>query len=277
MKTSFLKDKIIQSSLSPYDNYCVGFSGKGGYITALILAIDSFRKRFSRPGSKILDSIMAYDRAEVTDTYIGQINMEIVSSFIGSQGLIWGYDLAKEEKLKIPSMLNKNILKKFRGIEIKNGENLRRAGKMLFGGRDKRHFPLLPGTHVPCAGKFHFEEGPVYLYAAASIGVPENREKSACILMEDVGKLKKVTPQVKQRILLNGIQSVLEIGKNHKINYREIFVDLVIKKINSNEMGCALIAIPYFHLAKKALHKNLAQQTLTEWERGAKSYFLSNQ
>lgn len=274
MKVSFSSNKIIQSALSPYDCYCLGYSGRGGYVTALIMSIGSFRKKLSHSGSKILDSILAYDRAEVADTYIGQINMEIVSSFCGPQGLIWGYDLAKEEGLKIDSILSKDIIKRFKGIEIKNGENLRKAARMLFGTKDKLHFPLLPGTHVPCAGRFYFEEGPSYLYGASAIGIPENRKKTACVLMEDVGKLKKITTKTQEKIYLNSIQSILEIGKNHEVRYEEIFVDFISKKIKANEIGCAIIAMPYFHLAKKAFNKNLTKQTLNKWFKKTQSHIV---
>lgn len=275
MEISFSKNKIIQSALSPYDRYCVGYSGRGGYLTALVMGVSSFKKRFSHSGSKILDAILAYDRAEVADTYIGQINMEIVSSFCGPQGLIWGYDLAKEETLKINSILSKNILKRFKEIEIKNGENLRKAAKMLFGTIGEFHFPLLPGTHVPCAGRFHFEEGPVYLYSAAAIGIPEDRKRAACMLMEDVGKLKKVTSRIKEKILLNGIQSILELGKNHRVNYKEVFVDFFARKIKTDEIGCALIAMPYFCLAKKAFTKNLTKQSLNKWFNSVQNHTVS--
>lgn len=273
MKISFSKTKIIQSALSPYEDYCIGYPGRGGYLTALIMSIGSFRRKFSHLGSEILDSILAYDRAEVADTYLGQINMEIVSSFCGPQGLIWGYDLAKEESSKIESILSKSIIRKFKKIKIKNGENLRKAAKMLFGTREKTHFPFLPGTHVPCAGRFHFEKGPCYLYGVFAIGIPKNRKKAACVLMEDVGKLKNVTPKIQEKIILNGIQGILEIGKNQNVEYKEIFVDFVSKKIETNEIGCALTVMPYFHLAKKAFTKNLIKQNLKEWFKEVQSHF----
>jgi len=196
--------------------------------------------------------------------------MSIVSSFCGPQGLIWGYDVAKENSLKQPNLKRE----KFNDATIKNAANLRKAAKELFGTKQKLHFPLLPGSHVPCAGRFLILEGPVLLYAAIAIGIPQNRDKSACLIMEDVGQLAHLN--MKSKIMLNVVLSVLEIGKNQNIKYKEIFVDFVSKKIMADEVGAALVAVPYFRLAKKALTKNLSKQTLQEWSESRKSYFLNS-
>lgn len=277
MQISFSKNEIIRSSLSPYDNYCVGYAGKGGYFTALVMGIGRFKKTFSRSGSKILDTIIAYDRAEIADSYLGQINMQIVSSFCGPQGIIWGYDVVSEEEINTPLQLQEARHQKLEGVEIKSGGFLRRASKALLGTNDARHFPFLPGTHVPCAGRFQTMEGPGHLYAGIGIGIPENRAKNACLLMEDVGILGQTSRSIEEKILLDLAQSILEVGKNQKIIYKEIFVDFVNKEIQSNEIGCALVAMPYFHLAKKASHENLTQQTLKEWTKNSERYFISNQ
>jgi len=90
----------------------VGYLGQGGYLTALIMGFGSFPKTFSHKGSEVLDSVLAYDRAEVEDIYLGQINMSLVSSFSGPEGLIWGYDCARKaeeawspKSIKLPADL----------------------------------------------------------------------------------------------------------------------------------------------------------------------------
>jgi histidine decarboxylase len=150
----FIKIKIIKSALSPYEHYCIGYPQKGGYFTALIMGIGVTKKVFAHPGSFVLDSIIAFDKAEIEQAYLGQINMEIVSSFCGPEGLIWGYDVAREESFKQLKFLDKKDLKNFKKIKILNGENLRKAAIELFGTKNNLHFPFLPGTHVPCAGRF---------------------------------------------------------------------------------------------------------------------------
>jgi len=280
MKPYFSKQKIIRSAVSRYDNYCVGYPYKNGYITGLIVAIDSSKLAFSHSGSRGLDSIVAYDRAETGGAYIGQINMSVVSSFVGPEGLIWGYDIAKEDSLNLPSYLPSKIIKnKFPNRIIKDAENLRQATIALLGTNAEKHFPLLPGSHVPCAAKFRFATGPTCLYATAAIGIPEERNKNACLLMEDMGQIISANSSIadaKQKIALGTIASVLEVGKNQHVNYKTIFVDVVAKEIAAGEIGCALVAVPYFHLAKKAYDEKLVKMDLKQWIKLKKKYFLNS-
>lgn len=280
MKTSFSKKGICTSAVSPYDNYCIGYSGGENYLTALVLGIGAFEKRFSHPGSNVLDRIVAYDRAETSEAYLGQINMSIVSSFCGPQGLIWGYDIAKKEDISLPASLQTFGLKMIEGIKIKSGENLRKAATALFGTNKERHFPFLPGSHTPCAGRFFTKSGPTNLYGIIAIGIPENREKVACLLMEDVGEItasEGIIQPIKERLMFNAIKSILEVGKNQNIRYQEIFVDFTVKKINPNEIGCVLVAMPFFLLAKKAFNNNLINQDLEAWIKSSQKDFLCNQ
>lgn len=282
MDILFSKNKIINSVLSPYDYHCVGYPGKGNYITALVMSAGAFEKTFSHSGSSILDSIVAYDKAEVAEAYIGQINMTMVSSFCGPQGLIWGYDLAKKEDISLPVFLPtfRENIKELKEVKLRNGENLRKATVDLFGTNKEKHFPFLPGTHVPCAGRFYTKSGPTILYGAIAIGIPEDRSKAACLLMEDVGEITAsegiITP-IKERLMVNTIKSIIEVGKNQNIEYQEIFVDFITKNIAANEIGCVLVAMPYFLLARNAFNENLVNQDLKEWMKNASQYFLSNQ
>lgn len=281
VEPSFSKERILQLALSPYDYHCTGYSpGNVSYITALIMGTGSFKETFSHAGSKVLDSIIAYDKAEVAEANIGQINMGFVSSFCGPQGLIWGYDIVREEGLDLPSYISPKYLKQFGRVKIRSGENLRKAAKALLGTVDERHFPFLPGTHVPCAGRFYNKSGPTILYGAIAIGIPKNRDKNACLLMEDAGEVASadgVTEIIKERICLNAIRSALEVGKNQKVIYREILIDFIAKEIKADEIGCVLIAMPYFLLARKAITDNLADQSLKEWSKSTQKHFLCNQ
>lgn len=270
MNKIFVKEEIIKASQSPYENYSVGYPMTGNYLTALVIDIGSSRKRFNHDGSEWLDGIIAYDKAEASDTYIGQINMITVSSFCGPHGLIWGYDIAKEDSQDISSLISQDKLKEFDGVTIRNGKNLRMAANSLFGTLNEKHFPFLPGSHVPCAGKYYTKAGPALLYGAIAIGIPENREDSACVLMEDPGEIilrgDETKESIEEQIILNNIRSVVEIGKIQNIKYKEIFIDFYSKNIDKDEVGCVLVAMPYFHLAKKAFCEELSSCTLDEWK-----------
>jgi hypothetical protein len=76
----------------------------------------------------------------------------------------------------------------------------------------------------------------------------------------------------------NIISSVLEVGRNQKVEYEKIFVDIVDRYIKADEIGCALVAAPYFKLAKKAMVDNDTEKTvsasLDEWEESCKPFFI---
>jgi len=275
----FLPDQILLSGVSPYEQYCVGYSGRGGYLTAVVMGQGAFRKTFAHAGSNLLDSIVAYDRAEIDGPYIGQINMTTVSSFCGPEGLIWGYDIARVD-CGTPSFLTSEDLAEFTGMTIRDASGLRAAATALFGTNDDRHFPFLPGAHVFCAGRYRFFDGPTSVYSAVALGIPQDRDSAAAVLMEDVGQLDLVeqatTNATKRNVLLGMIRSVLEIGRNQRVKYAEIFIDMSLKRIAAGDVGCALVAVPYFHLARHAHDDNLADQTIDEWVTKKRSFFLSS-
>lgn len=248
------KEVIIKNAQSPHKDYCVGYPGQGPYFTGFSMGSSSVPKKFSHEGSFLLDKINAFDRAEINDTYLGQINMITVSSFCGPHGLLWGYDVAYEDSLSINDLLSDDDLKEFRDIEICNGKNLRNATKKLFGTIDDKKFPFFPGSHVFAAEKFISLPGPTTLYGCFAMGIPKERDKYACLFMEDVGVIKKDNNEEKVNLLKNIIRSVEEIGRNQKISYRTVFVDIITQEVKENEVGGVLVVSPYFLLAQNAVH-----------------------
>jgi len=278
----FSPAKIIKEAISPYNQYCDGFKSPGasgkGYITSLILSIGRSHINFNHKGSQILDSIVAFDRAEVNNAYIGQINMTIVSSFCGPNGLIWGYDLARPKDLKTKHPLAPSFVhQRKKKIPVYSAKGLQKASLSLFGSVEKKRFPFLPGAHVPCAGRHFTIKGPKHIYCAVAIGIPEDRSISAALLMEDAGELKerKMEKGV-SRILKNIAESIVLIGENQNVKYKEIFVDLKHEKVKKNEIGCILVAMPYFTLAKWAVpkYKSIEKMMLTDWEKATRDKFL---
>jgi histidine decarboxylase len=273
---NFNPKRNIHESISPYGKYCDGFKSPGasgkGYVNSLILSVGKTSLNFENDGSDIINNIIAYDNAETKSTFIGQINMTIVSSFSGPNGLIWGYDLAKAKEKKHP------LLGKKKGsVFIYDTEPLLKASASLFGTNDSKRFPLMPGSHVPCAGRFLFKQKSCCLYSALSLSIPKNRSKSASLLMEDVGCLKGDKEKSRKKVLEDLINSALEIGKNQGVEFEKIFVGLKEEEIRKGETGCALVAMPYFTLAQNVISGNpeeLINLSLSEWEKNAKEKFL---
>jgi len=224
--SEFSRQHILSLAIGRHDQYCEGNGGASGYLTALVMGIGLFPKTFSHQGSELLDRVLAYDSAEVDDAYLGQINMTLVSSFCGPEGLIWGYDVARKE-----SSL----------------------------------FPAVEGDASPELAKIRVKSG--------------HRARAACVLMEDVGKLlvrdTQALEERKHEILVHMAQSVLEIGKNQGVEYSEIFVDCIVKNIPEGSVGCPMVAMPYFRLAKNAYDEYLHKQSLDDWAEKKSSLFLS--
>lgn len=283
----FDKNSILRGAVSPYEQYCDGYgvAGSSGnsYVLGLVLSTGKAPIDLSHPGSNILDSINAYDRAEAAGPYIGQINMTMVSSFCGINGLIWGYDLAKHPRLR-KEMNSLSVINRKNGesVKIYSADPLIDATARLFGTLEHKRFPLAPGSHVPFAGRFITKNGPAVLYCAIAIGIAEDRSCYANLLMEDVGDFGLTIggqegASAEKRILTNAARSVLAIEENQKSRFKEIYVSLRRLKIGVGEVGCVLVAAPYFTLAKEALpkdHKTLLNKGIGHWEAEVSKHFL---
>lgn len=268
--------QTLEGAISPYKDYCEGYGNVGSsgnnYILGFILAVGKTKMHLSHDGSQTLDEIMAFDLAEVEHTYLGQINMSTVSSFCGPQGLIWGYDICPTNKLKNQKPLFQIKNHKHHLIDVLSIGPLLDSTEDLFGSSNKRRFILKPGSHVPCANKSMKLHGPGRIYSAIGVGIAKNREKDACLLMEDFGKIPE-TNDLKgyENIILNKMaQSVVQVGKNQKVEFEKIFVGLRSIYAKDNEIVCALIAAPYFTIAQGAIVNDLdtmSKISLEKWRK----------
>ena len=196
-----------------------------------------------------------------------------VSSFCGPKGLIWGYDIAIAKKEKI------DFTFKYKNTIIYDIEPLCNAFEKLLGSLDKPRFPFLPGSHVPCATKNIIAKGKCHLYAAEGIGIPAERGKSACLLMEDIGNIPLEIDDVsgyKKMILNKLVSSIFSIGYNQRVAYNEIFVGIKDIIIDNGEYGCAMAISPYFSIAEDAIPKddNIFLLDIDSWENIVKNKFL---
>lgn len=259
---------LLESSKSKYPDNCDGITTANTetYILGTVLAVGKDKIKFSNEGSQILDEINAFDIAETQGPYIGQLNMSTVSSFCGPQGLILGYDFLPSQQL----FSKKNIFKRFvndKGyiVEAYYIDPLIQSTKGILGTVDNPRYRIMPGAHVPFANKSFKSKGKCRLYSAVAIGISKDREKDACLLMEDCGILK-----TSETVVLNNLcESVLQVGRNQKVDYELIITGISSDTIEENEMGCALVAMPYIALASNLIDNHLddlTKLTLEEWE-----------
>jgi histidine decarboxylase len=223
------------------------------------------------PASPILGAILAFDAAERASAYIGQINMTVVSSFCGPDDLIWGYDLARADNL-----ITGGRPLEFAGqrAQVYPIDPLLDATTRLFGTADARRFPFRPGSIVPCAACHIERAGPRRLYCGLAIGIAEHRDCDACVLMEDVGEFPlNAVPrgtQLVTAVLDDLARSVMRVGLQQRVAYREIFVGMREVQVRVGDIGSALVACPYFTLAQRAIPGGSADElramSLAEWD-----------
>lgn len=272
----------LEEIIGPFEKYCDGYGNPGasgkGYFVGLMLGVGKQKIEFVHDGISILDNIISFDKAEVEDVNIGQINMTKVSSFCGPVGAIWGYHVLKPKTFSAHPYFPKGKIKAGSSyIPVYSASSIVDATRVLFGTVDEKKFPILPGAHVPCAGKSISEKGPRHIYCGFALGIARNQEHNASLFMEDSGDIPlyikgtEAEDEHKERILNNLAMSVLAIGENQGVRYKEIFVEMRDIVIQPGEIGCALVAAPYFTLAKNAIPKEginaLCDMELKEWER----------
>lgn len=271
------KYKILLNSISEQNYYCEGIWGGGAnnYLLGAQISVAKSKIKFSHSGSSMLDKINSFDLAEIANAHLGQINIITVSSFCGPGGLIWGYDLFPIEKK--PYQLNLRV--KNKEILIYSLECLTLALKKLLGTVSNPRFPFFPGSHVPCASKYITSQGTSIIYAAEGIGIPMNRDRHACLLMEDVGYIPLDVhdkEKYKNMILKNIVKSVVTIGINQRVEFKEIFIGLRAIDIDQDEIGCAMAISPYFNIARNAVPEVAGSIALNlkEWENRVNNNFL---
>ena len=142
--------------VGPFDNYCDGFGMPGaaglGYVSTMKVSTGLADLTNFDNDRELAESIVAYDKAEKSGAYIGQINMGDASSFCGPMGRLWGYDLA------VPSNLREQLLMTLtqadgNELPVYSADPLLDATEALFGVESKRRFPPAPGAYVLCANK----------------------------------------------------------------------------------------------------------------------------
>ena len=283
------KNEFIRGIVGRYGKYCDGFAlSNWAYVTAVTVHTNIMEHHLSL--SKLVDpsklyQINAFDLAEVSGPYMGQINMITVSSFSGPNGFIWGYDLAKNEDLDVfkkePLLTLTNNRDDKNKIVVYSASPLIAASYELFGTEKEKHFPLYPGSHVPCVNSFyHSMPKDKYVFSAIGIGIVEDRTKNTDLFMQYADGIKKSIneDEAKVEIIKALAESVIEVGRNQRLKYKEIYVEVEIKKIPNNKYGCAFTAIPYLLLAKDAIPNQkveiLSTLSLSKWKDLVQDRFL---
>lgn len=279
-----MNERLLQS-VGPYEEYCDWYGNPESQATRHVLVpvlavaqADPQSLSTRRYQSSNTERIMAYDSAEVDNTYIGQINMIVVSSF--TREYIAGYHLLRPRQgfVEVPSGPS-SIDDQGRSIPLYSAEPILEAGKSLFGTKRHKRFPIAAGSMVNAAAKWIEAEGPTHLYSALGIGIAEIPSLGAAnLLMEDVGIVPETIDNEADYakfiadIFAHIGERIRDIQYNQGVVYKEILVASRHGIIYERNMGCALVAAPYVTLAKRAVLRQdgsirpLTDMTREAWE-----------
>ncbi|MDJ0707730.1 MAG: histidine decarboxylase, pyruvoyl type [Leptolyngbyaceae cyanobacterium MO_188.B28] len=278
--------KINKTAISPYDYYCDGYACPGAQGNGYISVVKVATGKVEKTDDFLLDGIVAYDRAEANDAYIGQINMETASSFCGVAGQVWGYDLATADVIAKGDQKLILEAKQYDGstLAIYDGQPLIDAGIELFGTEKNRRFPPAPGAHVICVNKSktalrpnegRLQAGQAYgVWCYIALSIAKDRDQAADLFIEDAGLWTRNDNPKDLKTFLEKhraavVWSIVACGKDHSVLYDRTYISFAYTMMKPGEIGTALTVAPYVTLARKAIPSggfdSLNEMTLSEW------------
>lgn len=279
--------RIDKTAISPYENYCDGYGAPGaqgnGYVSVLKVSVGTVEKT----DDFLLDGIVSYDRAEINDAYVGQINMLTASSFCGIAGQVWGHDLAAHNDIidkKIKPVLE---IDQYDGskLHVYDAKPLLEAGIELFGTEKERRFTLLPGAHTICANKGvtayrpkedrPLKEGEAYgVWCFIALSLSADRDNCADLFIEDAGLWIKNDSAEDLKAFLEEHRksvawSVVSCGQDSHVLFERTYVGFAYTIMKPGEIGTSLTCAPYVSLARNAVpstgFNSLNKLSLKEW------------
>lgn len=273
--------EVVNGAVGPFPSHSDGYGNPGasglGYITLITLHTGQKRRELAIAGQtgEGLDGTLAFDGAEASGAYLGQINLIVASSFIGINGAIWGYHVAKAAAIGERKLFEIRE-PKTGGIPVYPADPLLDAAASLLGTRDAPRFPLLPGAQVIAAHKEITAPGPATVWCGVAIAIAAHRDSDASAIMELCGKRQGRTgrsPKGDRYFRLvrqNLAKSVLRVGANQGVRYRGIFVAVKHEFVPEGSIGHAMATAPYIVLAKNAVPpggpEKLLEMSLSDWE-----------
>lgn len=278
---------LLPRVIGPFARHCGGcpFHPEAAYVTTPLIGLGMAAWDRAQGGSRVVAQTLAFDRAESETANLTQTNMVSVSSFNGVQGLLLGYDLLRQPLTPHP------LLPDSPGVY--DAAPLFAATRALYGTVAAKRFPVHPGQHLLCAAKTHYAQGPALLYGAIGIGIAHERALDADLFLEDVGALPDLPAnllaqatdleraQERQRVeavvLSRLVDAIEAIGDNLGVRYAHCFVGLRARFVPEGEVGCALVAVPYVHLARASVPAGgiatLAALSCQQWEDSVRAEF----
>ena len=277
---------IDKTAISPYDDYCDGYGMPGAYGNGYVSVLKVSAGTVEKTNDELIDGIVTYDKAEIADAYVGQINMLTASSFCGMAGQVWGFDLARHDDITSGKSTPLFTEKQFDGSDLKvfDAQPLLNAGVELFGTEQNRRYHPIPGAHTICANKGitayrpkkgKLGEGEAYgVWSFIAISLSADRDFAADLFIEDAGVWTKNDNEQDMLEFLEQhrkaiIWSVVECGRDSHVLFDRTYVGFAHRMMKPGEIGNAITVGPYVTLARNAVpatgFSSLNDLDLSDW------------
>lgn len=260
----------INNAISPFERNCAGY-GFGHYSRGYITTVKVSTGKVEANLDTGLSDIISYDRAAKNDAYFGQVNVLTATSFTGSHGAIWGYDLAVAEEISGKTMKPLSTIVRHDNsiIPIYDMAPLLNATERLFGTESVLRFPLLPGSMCIAAQKAAISDGtgPATMFAMLALAIAEDRNKHASLFLEDCAAKQFPYDELVQKVAT----SIILVGGNQNVLYKEIFIGYKEITVPKGYIASVKAVAPYILLAPAAIPCSLAasdlvNMTINQWE-----------
>jgi histidine decarboxylase len=272
---------VVEGAIAPSTSFCMGYpdpgASGGAYVSTLKLSLGLVAAHGLDDATA---EIVAFDRAEADDAYLGQVNLIAATSFTGLNGAVWGHDLARANAIALGALAPLFSQPQAKGspLPVFSLDPLLDATRRLFGTRTQRCFPPMPGVHVVSALKKMACHGGTWVWAALALAIAADRARDASLFVEDAGTFGDAsTPPTTVDCFLRETEgrlakAVVLCGENQGVIYRSLFLGCRKAFVPSGYVGTALACAPYITLARSAVPPGrpasaLAGMSITDWER----------
>lgn len=270
--------RCIDLATGPLADYCVGhgyagFSGEGG-----VAVLKLSTTLTSQIPDREVEESTARDWAETRRD--AESRTDNVKSFSASwrSGLVWGYDVARHDDLDDTTVgpLMKHQRRDGSWVPVYSAAPLLEAATALFGSAGARRFALVPGSHSLGVAKDVVAKGPLEIWSALALAIPENPRESANLIVDVVGTGAESEARREQKSLSHGFHRVNDIldrallcGDEQGVQFKEIFIAYKSQWVPEGRVGRALAGVPNVALARNAVPPSPADMltmSLSEWE-----------
>ena len=269
--------KVIDGAVGSDKDFCMGYlnpnASGNGYISTLKLSVGKVKVDNL---DEVTEGIVAYDRCEANDAYVGAINMLTASSFCGLNGATWGVDLAIADNLR-DNVLFHQKLPQGGSIPVYNVHPLLDATQRLFGSATQQRFNPMPGAHVVCANKSITQKGPVWVWSVIALTFLKDRSSGSNLFIEDANTCPgdwdyEQVYEFMMNTLKKVTNSVVLCGQDQGLDYKETFAGFKFLYVPENYVGSALTCGPYVTLAQDAIPEgkqasDLMNMSIGDWEK----------